>query len=110
MNTGDYLSRIGFAGTPAPDLATLRSLQRAHLATVPFENLDIHWHHPIVPDTTKFYDKIVSRGRGGFCYELNGLFNELLRAIGYATRIVSARVFNGTIHGPEFDHAAIIAK
>lgn len=110
MNIGDYLSRIGFTATPAQDLATLKSLQRAHLAAVPFENLDIHWSHPIVPDTAKFFDKIVVRRRGGFCYELNGLFNELLRRIGYETRLVSARVFNGSVHGPEFDHAAIVAR
>ena len=110
MNVGDYLSRIGYTAIPATDLATLKSLQRSHLLAVPFENLDIHWNQPIVPDITRFYDKIVVRRRGGFCYELNGLFNELLRSIGYQTRLVSARVFNGTIHGPEFDHAAIIVR
>ena len=110
MNTAEYLSRIGFSGTLNQDLATLKSLQRAHLLAIPFENLDIHWNQPIVTDTEKFYDKIVARRRGGFCYELNGLFNELLRAIGYETRLVSARVFNGSVHGPEFDHAAIIGR
>ncbi|HKP68796.1 MAG TPA: arylamine N-acetyltransferase [Pyrinomonadaceae bacterium] len=110
MNIADYLSRIGYTGQPSPDLPTLKSLQRAHLLTVPFENLDIHWNQPIVLDTEKFSDKIVVRRRGGFCYELNGLFNELLRSIGFETRLVSARVFNGNIHGPEFDHAAIIAR
>ncbi len=110
MNVGRYLSRIGFAGVASADLQTLRALQRAHLLAVPFENLDIHWNQPIVIDTEKFFDKIVVRRRGGFCYELNGLFNELLRSIGFETRLVSARVFNGNVHGPEFDHAAIIAR
>lgn len=110
VNVGDYLSRIGFTSVPSTDLLTLRSLQRAHLMSVPFENLDIHWDSPIVLDTEKFFDKIVARRRGGFCYELNGLFNELLRSIGFETRLVSARVFNGKVHGPEFDHAAIIAR
>ena len=59
-------------------------------------------------DTATFYDKIVGEKRGGFCYELNGVFNELLGSLGFKTRLVSARVFNGTDHGPEFDHAAII--
>jgi len=86
----------------------LRRLQHAHLLAVPFENLDIHWKRPIVLDLERFYDKIVVEGRGGFCYELNGLFNELLKSIGFQTRLISARVFNGTGHGPEFDHAAII--
>ncbi len=75
---------------------------------VPFENLDIHWKRPIVLNVDRFYQKIVDEKRGGFCYELNGLFNELLKSLGFQTRLVSARVFNGTEHGPEFDHAAII--
>ncbi|MBA3352312.1 MAG: arylamine N-acetyltransferase [Blastocatellia bacterium] len=111
FNVKKYLERIGFNGDPtAPDLAMLARLQRMHLLAVPFENLDIHWNRHITLDLAKFYKKIVSDKRGGFCYELNGLFNELLIALGFATRIVSARVFNGKGHGPEFDHAAIIVK
>jgi N-hydroxyarylamine O-acetyltransferase len=84
-------------------------LQRQHLLTVPFENLDIHWKRPIVIDTKKFYSKIVDEKRGGFCYELNGLFNELLKDIGFRTRIVSACVHDGSGgFTPEYDHAAII--
>jgi N-hydroxyarylamine O-acetyltransferase len=109
MNTNAYLSRIG---VEADDLEvndeTLRILQRKHLLTVPFENLDIHWKRPIVLDTEKFFAKVVGEKRGGFCYELNALFNELLLSLGFTTRLISARVFNGTEHGPEFDHAAII--
>lgn len=109
MDKDAYLSRIGLL----PDHLesndeVLRLLQRSHLLTVPFENLDIHWKRPIVLDVAKFYQKIVDEKRGGFCYELNGLFNELLRSLGFKTRLISARVFNGTEHGPEFDHAAII--
>lgn len=111
MNVTAYLERMGLSDAGlGPDLATLRLLQRSHLLGVPFENLDIHWKLPIVLDTAKFYDKIVIARRGGFCYELNGLFNELLRGLGFTTRLVSARVFNGVGHGPEFDHAAIIAR
>lgn len=109
MNVEKYLERIGLGGyAPSVDIASLRRLHRAHLLTVPFENLDIHWNRKIVPDTTQFYKKIVSETRGGFCYELNGLFDELLKTIGFKTRLISARVFNGTTHGPEFDHAAVI--
>jgi N-hydroxyarylamine O-acetyltransferase len=79
------------------------------LLSVPFENLDIHWHHPIVLDVGEFYKKIVENRRGGFCYELNGLFNELLAGVGYRTRLVSGRVFNAVGEpGPEFDHMAIV--
>ena len=109
MNTDDYLSRIGVkADDLEPNEECLRLLQRKHLLTVPFENLDIHRKRPIVLDTGKFYEKIVRERRGGFCYELNGLFNELLCELGFQTRLLSARVFDGTAYGPEFDHAAII--
>jgi N-hydroxyarylamine O-acetyltransferase len=109
MNRDSYLERIGLTGAELiADLENLRRLQRSHLLAVPFENLDIHWKRPIVVDTKKFYVKIVNENRGGFCYELNGLFNELLVSFGFTTRLISARVFNGTEHGPEYDHAAII--
>lgn len=109
MNVEKYLARIGVLnGHLEPGDETIRFLQRRHLLAVPFENLDIHWKRPIVLDVERFYKKIVDKKRGGFCYELNGLFNQLLVSLGFKTRLVSARVFNGTTHGPEFDHAAII--
>ncbi|MEO5860759.1 MAG: arylamine N-acetyltransferase [Pyrinomonadaceae bacterium] len=94
----------------AANLRSLRLLQRSHLLAVPFENLDIHWKRPIVLDLDRFYDKIVKHRRGGFCYELNGLFNEMLREIGFETRLISARVCKGGAPGREFDHAAIIVR
>jgi N-hydroxyarylamine O-acetyltransferase len=109
MNVRKYLARIGVEPDHLePNDEVLRFLQRKHLLTVPFENLDIHWKRPIVLDIEKFYEKIVTSRRGGFCYELNGLFNELLKGLGFQTRLISGRVFNGTEHGPEYDHAAII--
>jgi N-hydroxyarylamine O-acetyltransferase len=109
MNIREYLTRLGTEPDHLePNEEVLRFLQRKHLITVPFENLDIHWKRPIILDVDRLYQKIVGEKRGGFCYELNGLFNELLRSLGYQTRLVSARVFNGAEHGPEFDHAAII--
>ncbi len=109
IDTKAYLARIGVEPDHLEaDGQTLQFLQRKHLLTVPFENLDIHWKRPIVLDVDKFYAKVVEEKRGGFCYELNGLFNELLLSLGFKTCLISARVFNGTGHGPEFDHAAII--
>ncbi len=110
MNTKRYLERIGLGDAElAADPETLSLLQRSHLLSVPFENLDIHWNRPIVLDIDRFFEKVVVKRRGGFCYELNGLFNELLTSIGFQTRLVSARVFHedGST-GPEYDHAAII--
>lgn len=109
MNVDAYLERIGSTRTKvSADLASLRLLQRSHLLAVPFENLDIHWKRPISLDLDRFYHKIVEDRRGGFCYELNGLFNELLREVGFATRLISARVCKGGSPGREYDHAAII--
>jgi N-hydroxyarylamine O-acetyltransferase len=109
VNREKYLERIGIGGQiHLAEAESLRRLQRAHLLSIPFENLDIHWKRPIVLDTGTFYDKIVENERGGFCYELNGLFKELLVSLEFKTRLISARVFNGTEYGPEYDHAALI--
>jgi N-hydroxyarylamine O-acetyltransferase len=110
MNVEKYLARIGMDGIGVvPGISWLKLLQRQHLLNVPFENLDIHWQRKIVLDVDSFYQKIVERNGGGFCYELNGLFNELLRKLGFETRLLSARV--ATSDGrftPEYDHAAIL--
>ena len=65
MNKAKYLSRIGIdEKDSSASLETLKLLQRQHLLHVPFENLDIHWKRPIVPDTEMFYKKIVGERRG----------------------------------------------
>jgi N-hydroxyarylamine O-acetyltransferase len=107
MNLGAYLDRIRFARPLRPDFETLRALQRAHLLSVPFENLDIHLGRPIDLSLDRLYDKIVRRRRGGFCYELNGLFAWALAEIGFWVQLHSARVFEGDRAGPEFDHLAL---
>ncbi len=107
MDTSAYLARIGYTGSTTPDEATLRALHRAHMLRVPFENLDIGRGMPIVLDPERLYDKIVTRRRGGFCYELNGLFAELLREVGYEVSLHSARVFSNGQPGPEFDHLVL---
>ena len=105
MDLDSYLRRIGYEGPREPSAATLRSLHRQHLFTVPFENLDIHLGIPIVLDLDLLYEKIVNRHRGGFCYELNGLFAALLRELGYRVELLSGRVRNPDGgFGPEFDH------
>lgn len=110
MNKTEYLRRIGIENFDiAPTLENLKLLGRQHLLHVPFENLDIHWKRPIVLENEKFYEKIVGEKRGGFCYELNGLFNELLRSLGFQTRLVSARVSVGDGNfTDEYAHLAII--
>ena len=110
MNTSKYLARIGLENPVAiADIYNLKLLQRQHLLNVPFENLDIHWQRPIALDTERFYRKIVEENRGGYCYELNGLFNELLRESGFETRLLSACVSDGKGgFSDEYDHLAIL--
>jgi N-hydroxyarylamine O-acetyltransferase len=100
-----YLRRVEYDGPRQPSADCLRALHRQHLFTVPFENLDIPLGNPIRLDLEQMYDKIVVRRRGGFCYELNGLFYELLRAMGFRVHMLSAGVRNADgSFGPEFDH------
>ena len=103
-----YLARIG---GPSPDLLdadALRQLHRAHLLTVPFENLSIHMSELISLDEDTLLGKIVTRRRGGFCYELNGAFALLLRALGAEVTMVAARVYGNGSLGPPFDHLALL--
>jgi N-hydroxyarylamine O-acetyltransferase len=105
MDVEAYLRRIDYHGPRQPSSTALRELHRQHLFTVPFENLDIPLRIPISLDLQQIYDKIVGRRRGGFCYELNGLFGELLTALGFRVQMLSARVRreDGGF-GAEFDH------
>jgi N-hydroxyarylamine O-acetyltransferase len=108
MNRSAYLERINYRGTLEPTAATLRTLHIAHLRHVPFENLDIHRRHLFDLDPAALFDKIVTRRRGGFCYELNGLFALLLEQLGFSVLRLAARVFNKEdILGPEFDHLTL---
>jgi len=105
MNVDGYLRRLNYDGSREPSATTLRSLHRCHLFTIPFENLDIPLGTPILLQLDSIFDKLVRRRRGGFCYELNGLFCQLLRALGFDVEMLSARVRreDGGF-GPEFDH------
>ena len=94
MDYSAYLQRINYDGPLTPSAETLRQLHLAHLLSVPFENLSIHWHEPIVLDDDALFEKIVRRRRGGFCYELNGLFAGLLRTLGFQVTMLSAEVAN----------------
>ncbi|HEV7716145.1 MAG TPA: arylamine N-acetyltransferase [Steroidobacteraceae bacterium] len=83
MDLRAYLDRIRFTGPARPDLATLRAVHRAHQYAVPFENLDVQLKRPVTLDLEASYDKIVRRGRGGWCYEMNCVMGWALREIGF---------------------------
>jgi N-hydroxyarylamine O-acetyltransferase len=103
-----YLARINFNGARVPPAQTLRELQVAHLLTVPFENLSIHWGEPIVLTDEALFTKVVERRRGGFCFELNGLFAALLRALGFEVTMLAARVATDAGYTPAFDHMTLM--
>ena len=109
MDIKAYLERINYRGSLASTAATLRALQVAHLLTVPFENLSIHAAQPILLDDDALFTKIVTNRRGGFCYEANGLFAALLRALGFDVAMLSAEVANAAgEYGPAFDHMTLM--
>lgn len=109
LNVSAYLDRIGYLGQIDPSAETLRGLHLAHMLAVPFENLDIHLGRLIACDEARFLHKIIDERRGGFCYELNGAFAALLRALGFKVTLLSARVTlpDGSGAGPEFDHLTL---
>lgn len=103
-----YLDRIRVGDMSRPTLDALRTLHQQHLYTAPFENLDIYRGVPIVLDQDTILDKIVTRHRGGFCYELNGAFYWLLSELGYEVTMLSAEVarLDGSF-GIPFDHMTL---
>lgn len=103
-----YLDRIGFNGTPKPTLECLKELTKCQLFTVPFENLDVY-HAGRIPslETEALFDKIVINRRGGYCFELNGLFLKLLKAIGFTAFASAARIMLGCNHLPPPAHEII---
>lgn len=103
-----YLRRIGVQHPAWPTVDVLRELHLRHLQTVPFENLSIHLGEGIVLDQKQLVDKVVGRRRGGICYELNGAFGALLKALGFDVTLLSARVYGEERRlGVPYDHLVL---
>ena len=92
MKLRRYLDRIGYRGDARPTVPVLASLQRLHACTVPFENIDVQLGRLLTIDVEDAFEKIVVRGRGGWCYEQNGLFGWALAEIGFDVTRVSGAV------------------
>jgi N-hydroxyarylamine O-acetyltransferase len=106
-----YLRRLGAEYPAWPTLDALRELHLRHLRTVPFENLSVHLGEEIVLQEERLLDKVVGARRGGFCYELNGLFAALLTALGYEVTLLAARVYGeGGALGIPYDHLALLVR
>ena len=87
-----YFERIGYAGARAPTLEVLTALQAAHPAAIPFESLDPLLGRPVKLDTASLEAKLLRGGRGGYCFENNGVFWRVLQALGFEVTPLSARV------------------
>jgi N-hydroxyarylamine O-acetyltransferase len=91
MNIDAYLHRIGLSERPAATLAGLTALHHAHLRSIPYEDLDVQLGVPVTTEIGPIFEKIVTRRRGGWCYEMNGLFGWALGELGFeVTRGIGA--------------------
>ena len=90
-----YLSRVGLSDPGPPDVTGLRRLQAAHVEAIPFENLDILLGRGVHLDLARLRDKLIAQRRGGYCFEQNTLFVEILRELGFTASAREARVRAG---------------
>lgn len=105
-----YLSRVNHHGSTGVDEGTLRDLHIAHTLNVPFENLDVFYQRPILLDETSLYRKIVEEKRGGYCFEMNGIFSLVLQKIGFKVKNLLARVVINDKQYTTRTHQAILVE
>ncbi len=91
-NLEAYFQRIGYEGDASPALATLREIHRLHPERIPFENLDPLLGQPVRLDPVSLQDKLISRRRGGYCFEHNLLLRYMLETLGFSVSGLAARV------------------
>lgn len=105
-----YFERINYKeGTELSERA-LREIHIAHTLNVPFENLDVFYRRPVLLDETSLYKKIVEERRGGYCFEMNGIFSLVLREMGFKVTNLLARVTVDGTHYTTKTHQAILVK
>lgn len=104
-----YLDRLGFKEIPSPTKESLDALIYLHQTRIPFETLGIHRIDGI-PDLSidALYRKIVEEQKGGYCFELNKLFEELLKSLGYVVRPVLSRAVRGRDSRMPINHRGIL--
>lgn len=104
-DTGAYLERLGLSDIPVADKSHLDQLIYAQHCQVPFENLDVYdLHLPVSLEIPALFDKIVTRKRGGYCFELNALFYTLLQECGYSVTPCLARILRNKDYMPPILH------
>ncbi|OAM51825.1 acetyltransferase [Methylovorus sp. MM2] len=105
----DYFQRIGFASEPKTDIGTVAEIMRCQLFSTPFENLDVQAGKIISLVPEDIVEKIVTRRRGGYCYEVNGIFAMALQALGIDYQFVAARPMFYPTRRPR-THMAIVVN
>jgi len=110
LNIDKYIERIGFNGDIEISEECFKELHKCHVMSIPFEAIDVELNRHIELTLGKIYNKVVVKNRGGYCYELNLLFQELLSKVGFESYLISASIFDSEKFGPEYDHMAIIVK
>ena len=99
MDLDRYCARVGYDGPRAPSLDVLRALHERHAEAIPFENLNPLLGLPVPLDPEGLERKILTEGRGGWCFEQNWLFRRALEAMGFEVRARAARVLWGAPEG-----------
>jgi N-hydroxyarylamine O-acetyltransferase len=105
----EYFDRIAYSGDTRADIATVTGMMRCQLFSVPFENLDVQAGKIVSLEPEEIVDKIIRRNRGGYCFEVNGLFAMALEALGIPYQFVAARPMIYPVRKPR-THMAIIVK
>jgi N-hydroxyarylamine O-acetyltransferase len=103
-----YLERVGLGRPPDPDEEGLRQLHAAQAFSIPFENIDIHLGRPVSLKPEDLAAKILDRNRGGYCFELNGIFLLALTTLGFTVRPQLARVLYGRESAGARTHEVLI--
>jgi N-hydroxyarylamine O-acetyltransferase len=104
-----YLNRIGFDSRASADIATVAGMMRCQLFTVPFENLDVQAGKVVSLAPEDIVEKIIGRNRGGYCFEVNGLFAMALESLGIEYQFVAARPMFYPHRRPK-THMAIVLR
>lgn len=108
----DYFKRTGYDGTLSPGLETLYSLHRRHIQAIPFENLNPLLGLPVRLDMDSIMQKLVYGGRGGYCFENNLLFRDVLLTLGFRVKGLEARVISSIadVHTMRRTHMVLLVS
>jgi N-hydroxyarylamine O-acetyltransferase len=109
LSIDSYLERIDYKGSTSVSEDTLRDLHIAHTTNVPFENLDVFYKKPVLLDEKSLFTKIVENRRGGYCFEMNGIFSLVLQKLGFkVTNLLARGTFDGITYFAKMHQAILV--